>query len=168
MFFARWKWFFALKFRLHSFKSWNKRKQCSLNRTCTHSAHIKRKVSLHAERPYLCVNKLEWETCLRKTKVYMQCRQLTGSSYGFTEVVRRYVQVLSVVLCIVLHFTILPWPKHTHTHDICNTINQIPEATALLPSPHRSIYFVLSLKAIHAREVILTGIYTISMPVLHS
>ena len=103
------------------------------------------------------------------SKVYMHCGQLTGSSYGYTAAGRRYVQVLPVVLCIALHFTVLPWPKHKHTHtsDICNTINQIPEATAVHPSPHHSIYFVLSLKAIHAREVILTGIYTISMLILH-
>jgi hypothetical protein len=164
---ARWKLFFALKFRLQSFKSWNKRKQCSLNRKCTHLTPIKRKVLFHEERLYLCVNKTEWETCLEKMKVYVQWRQITGSSYGFSAVGRRCVQVLPVVLCIILHLTVLPWPKHTHTHDICNTINQIPEAAALPPSPHRSIYFVLSLKAIHAREVILTGIYTISMPVLH-
>ena len=43
-----------------------------------------------------------------KYEILHQCRQLMGSSYGFTAVGRRYFQVLPVVLCIVLHFTVLP------------------------------------------------------------
>jgi len=51
-----------------------------------------------------------------KYEILHQCRQLMGSSYGFTAVGRRYFQVLPVVLCIVLHFTVLPWPKYTLAH----------------------------------------------------